>query len=93
MMITDVTATWNATYLSPLSVTSFQHNPKAYLYVTSFGTLHNEEMEVAVLWMVPSATAQFLPQQNLYTHAQNGQMHRRAHGWEWWCLIGINELI
>ena len=61
MMIRDVTVTWNATHLYPLSVTSFQHNPKAYLHATNFGTLHNnEEMEVAALWMVVSATAQFL---------------------------------
>jgi len=81
MMITDVTVTWNATHLSTLSVTSFQHNPKAYLHVTNFGTLHNnEEMEVAVLWMAVSAKAQFLSQHNLYTHGQKGQMHHGAHG-------------
>jgi len=81
MMIRDVTVTWNWTHLSPLSVTSFQHNPKACLHATNCGTLHNnEELEVAVLWMVPSATAQFPSQQNLYTHAQKGQMHQCAHG-------------
>jgi hypothetical protein len=38
MMIQDVTI-----------VTSFHHNSKAYLHVTYFGTLHNnEQMEVAV---------------------------------------------
>jgi len=81
MMITDVTVIWNAAHLSPLSVTSFQHNPKAYLHVTNSGTLHNdEEMEVAVLWMVVSAKAQFLSQQNLYTHGQKGQTQQGAHG-------------
>lgn len=81
MMTRDVTVTWNATHLSPLSVTSLQHNPKAYWHVTNFGTLHNnEETEVAVLWMVASAKAQFLSQQNLYTQAQKGQMHQGAHG-------------